>query len=73
MPKTAEGVDVVEVLSWGEQVSVVGTASGWYVVGAIADATADRLSDLPLLKGPFPSLEAARAWWLEAYVAGRRG
>lgn len=71
MPR-AEEADVVEVLSWGEQVSVVGTASGWYVVGAIADATADRLSDLPLLKGPFPTLDAAKAWWLGRYVVGRR-
>lgn len=72
MPKTAEEVQAVEVLSWGEQVSAVGTVSGWYVVGAVADAAADRLSDLPLLKGPFPSLEAAKAWWLGRYVVGRR-
>ncbi len=58
-------LDVVEVLSAGEQVALVCTRRGWYVVGAIPDARQDRLEDLPVLAGPFLDPEAGRAWWQE--------
>lgn len=62
-------IDIAEMLSAGEQVSAVCTVNGWYVVGVLADARRDRLDDVPLLGGPFPSLAAAHDWWLRKYGA----
>lgn len=66
------GIGVVEVLSRGEQVAAVYGRRGWYVVEDIPDASRDCFEDLPVAAGPFESLAAARAWWLEKYVEGRQ-
>jgi hypothetical protein len=69
----SQNIEVVEVLSRGEQISAVQTRRGWFVLGVIAEAfhPLEEYGDV-ILRGPIRSFEEACAWWAEKYARGNR-
>lgn len=55
-------IGVVHVLSEGEQIAVVQTQEGWFIVGSIPDARRDTLLDVPVLKR-VGSIDEAEEWY----------
>lgn len=59
-------IDVVDVISEGEQVAIASTRVGFFVCYAIPDARRDTISDVPH-EGPFGTYEDALAAFRAIY------
>jgi hypothetical protein len=60
-------IDVVDVISAGEQVAIASTRVGFYLCYAIPDARYDTISDVPH-EGPYDYYDDALAAFKRAYL-----